>query len=158
MRAASSGICRFRPSSVVTKPWLRACSLILDRESHVTPRWLWLPLIWLLEVAFTCGLALGFSVLNVFIRDTRYVVESANTVLFWLVPIFYSFESIPVRFKDLYQYNPIAALVLAMRQVILDDTAPSETILMKAGIVSILAVAGGWLVFRQLKPRLYDYL
>ncbi len=133
-------------------------SIALFSGMHVTPRWLWLPLIWVLEVAFTCGLALGFSVLNVFIRDTRYVVESANTVLFWLVPIFYPFEAIPARFKNLYQYNPIAALVLAMRQVILDDTAPSASIMMKAGIVTLVAIGGGWLLFRQLKPRLYDYL
>ena len=45
-----------------------------------------------------------------------------------------------------------------MRQVILDDTAPSGSILMKAGIVSFVAIAGGWVLFRQLKPRLYDYL
>ncbi len=124
----------------------------------VTAKWLWLPLIWVLEIVFTCGLALATSSLNVFVRDTRYVVESTNTVLFWLVPIFYSFAVIPQRYKEVYQFNPIAALVLAMREVILEDKAPSEVLLTKAFVMSMLSLAAGWMLFQRLKHRFYDYL
>jgi ABC-type polysaccharide/polyol phosphate export permease len=124
----------------------------------VNKYWLWLPVIWALEVLFVCGLALMSAAVNVFIRDTRYVVESINTVLFWLVPIFYDFAIIPQQYKDLYQYNPVAALVLASRNILLEGTAPHMVLMLKLPAVSIATFVLGLVVFRRLKPRFYDYI
>ena len=120
--------------------------------------WVWLPLIWGLEVVFVCGLSLITSALNVYIRDMRYLVESANTVLFWLVPVVYSFAIIPASYRPIYQLNPVAALVMAMRDILIEGTRPGGVLLLKLTGISIFMLASGLVVFRSLKPRFTDHL
>jgi lipopolysaccharide transport system permease protein len=120
--------------------------------------WLWMPVIWALYVAFLCGLALGASAINVYIRDTRYVLESFNTVLFWLVPIFYSFSIIPQKYAEIYRVNPVAALVFAMRNILMDGIAPPWSLIENLTIAASVALGLGFLIFRRLKPGFYEHI
>ena len=120
--------------------------------------WIWLPYLWLMEIVFVCGLSLMTSAIHVYVRDTRYVVESANTIMFWMVPIFYAFTMIPAAYSDLYQLNPLAALILALRNILLEAQPPRWQLMVKLTSVSIGMFLVGLMVFRRLKSRFYDYL
>ena len=133
-------------------------TFVLAFGYRVNAGWLLLVPIWICEVLFVCGLALMFSAINIHIRDTRYVVESATLILFWLVPIMYPFSMIPSRFQGLYQYNPIAALVLAMRDILLDGTLPPNSLLIKLAAVSIVSLSAGFAVFQMCKRDVGDLL
>lgn len=124
----------------------------------VNRHWLWLPYIWGMEIVFVCGLALMFSAAYVYLRDIRYIVESFNIVLFWLVPIFYSFAVIPAKFRTLYQINPLAALVFALRNILLEDRRPAESLLWNLSAVSTFTLAVGLFVFRYMKKGFYDHV
>lgn len=132
--------------------------LVLYYRIPVTRHWWWLPVIWAMELAFIYGLGLATSSLHVVLRDMRYVVESVNLVLFWLVPIFYSFAMVPERFRSLYEFNPVAALVLATQSVVLYHRAPPEQLMWKMLLVSLVSVGAGAAIFERLRPRFYRYL
>lgn len=120
--------------------------------------WWWLPVICALELIFVCGLSFITAALNVYVRDMRYVVESANTVLFWLVPIFYSFSVIPPQYVEIYRFNPVAAVILCMRNILLEARPPVPGTLLKLMLTSCAVLCLGLVLFRYLKQRFYDYL
>jgi len=126
----------------------------------INRQWIWLPLVWGLEIVFACGLALFSAGLNVFVRDTRYIVESTNLVLFWLVPVFYDFSMVPQRFKNVYELNPVAALVLTLRRILIHaqpPDGPTHTLL-KLAAVSFTVYFVGLVVFRRVKPMFYEHI
>src|SRR5580704_18496566 len=103
----------------------------------VNRNWIWIPVLCGLFVIFVMGLVLASAALDVYLRDMRYVVESANTVLFWLVPIFYGFEIIPVKYAGIYEVNPVAALVLALRKILMRAEPPGATLMWKLSLGSV---------------------
>ena len=52
----------------------------------------------------------------------------------------------------------LAALVLALRNILLEAVAPPSSLLWKLSAVSVFTLAAGVLIFRRLKERFYDYL
>ena len=120
--------------------------------------WLWMPFIWAMEVVFVCGLTLISASVNIYVRDTRYMVESFNAILFWLVPIFYDFAVIPQQYREVYSLNPVAALVLALRNILLLGSPPPASIVVKLCLVSLMALGIGIAIFHRLQDNFYDYL
>jgi ABC-type polysaccharide/polyol phosphate export permease len=74
------------------------------------------------------------------------------------VPIFYPFSMVKPEYVGIYQFNPVAAIVLALRHILMDGISPPVTLLWKLCLVSVAAFAIGWFIFERLKHRFYDYL
>jgi ABC-type polysaccharide/polyol phosphate export permease len=130
--------------------------------SHVPVNryWFWLPVVWVLEIVFLSGLSLLTAAANVFVRDTRYIVESTNLVMLWLVPVFYPFSLIPPQYKEIYQLNPLAALVIVMRRIVYEGTPPDgdSYTMWKLVLASFTVFFIGLLVFRRMKPMFYEHI
>src|SRR5689334_10243306 len=135
---------------------LLTVAMISHRGANV--QWLWLPVLWALEVVFVCGLALLTSALNVFVRDTRYVVESATWVLLFLVPVFYDFAAIPDQYRTIYDLNPVAATVISLRRIVYLAQPPVAATMLKLVGVSVSVFLIGLAVFHRVKPMFYEHI
>ncbi len=133
-------------------------AIVLAFGGRVSLPWLWLPLVCGLEVVFVCGLALATAAIDVYIRDTRYVVESGNTMLFWLVPIFYPLTLVPDEFRGPYLLNPLVSVVLAVRSILIDAAAPAPDLMLRLTIGSLLTLLLGRIVFQRLESGFHDRL
>jgi ABC-type polysaccharide/polyol phosphate export permease len=135
-------------------------ALVFASGYSVNRHWVWLPYVWAMEVIFVCGLSLVTSALNVYVRDMRYLVESATTVLFWLVGIFYSppSASLPWLYAKIDNYDPLSALILSLRLILRDGRAPDDGTLVRLAFSALFMFAFGLFLFNRLKRRFYDHL
>jgi lipopolysaccharide transport system permease protein len=124
----------------------------------ITMLWAWIGPISLMELMATCGMALICSALDVYFRDTRYIVESTTTVLFWLSPIFYPAEMIPQKFRPIYELNPVSSAIICLRDVIISKIPPVMVTFERGMIASLVLLLLGFGVFGLLKGNFGDYL
>lgn len=61
------------------------------------------------------GMTWLLATLNVFFRDTRFIVSFMLSVSFFITPIFYPVEYVPAKFKLLVTLNPFYRLILPFR-------------------------------------------
>jgi lipopolysaccharide transport system permease protein len=132
--------------------------LLLIFGHTVNRYWIWLLPIWTMEIVFMCGLCLITSALDIYYRDIRYLVECSGLVMFWMVPVFYSLEMIPQRYRMLYMMNPIAAVAVIDRQIMFASTGPSLGLLFQLSAVSLTVLALGFALFTRLERDFADYL
>ena len=120
---------------------------------------LWTPVVFAVQFVLILGLALLFSALNVRFRDFSYLVEVGLAFGFYATPIFYELpKGIDPWLQRVYMLNPMAHLVMAYRQAILDNQFPDLVHLAWPGIVAAMFLVLGVVVFRRYTPTFADYL
>jgi ABC-type polysaccharide/polyol phosphate export permease len=120
--------------------------------------WFCLPFTIAILIMAASGVSLLTSALDVYFRDTRYVVESFALLLFWLTPIFYSDKMVPARYRTFYLLNPVTDVLIATRQIVIEGRMPDiDSLLYGFGGAAALFMVG-FAVFEELKGRFADHL
>ena len=140
-----------------------ALVVIWPHAFKLTPALLLVPVVLAILAALIVGVVLATSVLNVIYRDVAFLVSTALTLLYWLVPIIYPISfvddaAMPRLYYTLYHLNPVAAILVALRGCLMDGRAPSA--LTWAGMLgpTLLMLAIGWAVFRHYERMVLDYV
>ncbi|MCG2796443.1 MAG: ABC transporter permease [Actinomycetia bacterium] len=126
---------------------------------HFSPWLLLMPVILILQVMLTLGLALLVSAANVYLRDVQHFVEVALTAWFWLCPIVYPVglvaDQFP-RFMPLYLANPMTNIVLLWEYVMYNPHHYGKQVaylsfwgIFGTVVLSIVALVGGYYVFTK---------
>jgi lipopolysaccharide transport system permease protein len=104
-----------------------------------------IPVLLLIQVAFTVGVVLLVSAMNVFYRDVRFVVPLGLQLWMYLTPIIYPLSMVPPRFLAVYMLNPMASIIDSYRRIILLGEWPSfPPLVLGAGVSVVLVVVAYW--------------
>jgi ABC-type polysaccharide/polyol phosphate export permease len=118
----------------------------------VTLMVLWVPVIVAVQMIFTVAIGLLVSMANLFYRDVKYIFEVVITAWMFGTSALYPAERAEGFAKDLIAWNPMTPIIDSYRNVILLGQPPSEA-LTWAALLSVVALAGSWLLFHRAESR-----
>jgi ABC-2 type transport system permease protein len=112
---------------------------------------LWIFPIILLFTAFCFSIGLILGSLNVFFRDVGILWNTLNPALFYLSPIAYSIDIIPVEYQFYFKLNPIYHFLIVIRNVLYDGTKPSFNSLIYCIIITVAALLLAMFIYRKTR-------
>jgi lipopolysaccharide transport system permease protein len=115
------------------------------------------PLLVLL-VVFSTGLGMVLGVLNVFFRDVGQAFGIIVTFWFWLTPIVYSPTILPPWVQKLMAFNPLAAFMGAVQDVLVRGAWPGWASLTYMAACALFLCFLGLRLFRKHSADMVDEL
>lgn len=120
--------------------------------------WIWgIPILILVQMILSSGLALAFSTLNLFFRDLERFVTLGIMVLFYFTPILYDLKMIPEKYKWAIELNPIALLINSWRDLLMNGEL-SYYVIVKLFVFAMVIFSIGAFIFNKLKFRFAEIL
>lgn len=118
-----------------------------------------LPLVWLTQLLLTTGLGYLVAGLTVFLRDIPQVLAVVLNIWFYMTPIIYPASAIPAEFRDwIFWLNPLATISEVYRDLILVGEVKHWSEWGVAAAISAIVFAGGFTVYKRLRPVFADVL
>jgi ABC-type polysaccharide/polyol phosphate export permease len=118
---------------------------------HVPPsaQIAWLPLVLVVHVAFTAGVALLLSMGNLFYRDVKYIFELVVTVWMFATSVLYPSRMIGGKLGLVIQYNPLTPIIDGYRAALIGTPMPDPASFAYSALLSALLFVGAWVVFHR---------
>ena len=132
--------------------WIAAISQAGPHWSHLL-----VPVIFLLQIMLTAGLAWIAATLNVFFRDIGKLVPILMLFLMLVSPIGYTADMVPDGLRQWLWINPLAHLIDLYRAVLLAGQVPAGE-LGKIAAFAVLAMLAGYFFLIRLKSMFSDHV
>lgn len=120
---------------------------------------LFFPLVVLTQFIIQQAIIFITSAVNVYVRDSEYIINFIISMLFYATPILYSSSMFSgSSFEWIIKLNPIATIINAYRDIFYYQTMPNIKLLMIVLLVGIILFYLGLRVFRKLEKGFAEEL
>lgn len=110
-----------------------------------------LPVVAIIQFFLTLGIVFALSAINVYIKDTEYLIAFVLNMLFYATPILYESTLFPESIRFILYLNPMTQVVEAYRNIFLYHQLPDLGGFIYLVIISFILLGVGILIFRKLE-------
>jgi ABC-type polysaccharide/polyol phosphate export permease len=123
----------------------------------VTGDLMWFPMVVLVQLILTLGLALLLSALAVHFRDIRDLLANLLTLWFFATPIIYALSQAPPSVRRFLNLNPFTHLAVSYQEVLFrPGSFTGWPRLVGLGSAALVVCAFGYFVFDRLRDTLAE--
>jgi ABC-2 type transport system permease protein len=130
--------------------------MVLEQRLNWTV--LLLPLVLVLQLLFTLGLGYLMAVVGTYLPDIRETLRAVVRISFFITPILWPTDRLPEDWQFVVDYNPLAFLVEAYRNLILDGELPGGMATLYFSLFTLVLVTVGLVLFNRVKHNFADLL
>lgn len=111
-----------------------------------------------LQVFLLFGISMIMSILGVYVRDLKNLMQFVMRILLYLSPVLYSIDRIPERFQSLYLLNPVASLIVMYRDVIIYQKFIDISMFSILFVESLVLFVSGVFFFSRQEKNIMKYM
>ncbi len=124
----------------------------------IAPSALWLPVLMAIELLLILGIGMALCSANVYLRDVQIFTGLVLLLGFYVTPVFYSRKLLPGTLTFFSDYNPVARLLGAYRDILIYHRVPDVFPLVVVALFSVAMFAGGYAIYRRASATFVDQL
>lgn len=117
-----------------------------------------LPLIVMIQYILQLGIILITSSINVYVRDSEYIINFFIQMLFYATPVLYSIEMFPEKIRWLLKLNPMSTLIDSYRDIFFYKQLPDFLMLGLVLLLSLALLGLGIIIFKKLEKGFAEEL
>jgi ABC-2 type transport system permease protein/lipopolysaccharide transport system permease protein len=117
----------------------------------------WIPVLALVQVAFTVGVTVVIAGVVLYFRDLRHALPLVLQLALFATPVAFGLDIVPRGARPLYSFlNPLAPVIDGYRRTVLYGVPPSWGLLGLGALSSAALLTGGYLLFKRLETGFAD--
>ncbi len=131
--------------------------------NHLTWWVVWLPAVLIVQMIFALGVSFVLSAINAFYRDVQQIMEVVILAWFFLTPVIWDVNMLPVTKvvagielpiqRLTYILNPMASIIAAYRDILYYGQPIGADFFARTAVTAIIILLIGFAIFHRLSGR-----